>query len=228
LTSEAAELRAREQDKICSLLVGGLSLNRVCKLRNMPAMTTVMRWLREDAAFARQYALARESQADTLADRIIDLADKVTPWSANADRVRIDALKWVAAKLKPQKYGDRLDLALPPASPDPVTVPNQIEVGRRLAYSIARAAHLEEQKRREPRLLEGRAETVEPAAPAPAPEERPMRLDPVEALKKHGEDLERVRQETMHITPGERGGVRRDYPRAITGRRPLTGGRGEE
>jgi len=57
-----------------------------------------------------------------------------------------------------------------------------------------------------------------------APEERPVQLDPVQALKKHGEDLERVREETMHITPGERGIVRRDWPRVITGRRPLTGG----
>jgi hypothetical protein len=30
----------------------------------------------------------------------------VTPETANADRVRIDALKWIAAKLHPKVYGD--------------------------------------------------------------------------------------------------------------------------
>jgi hypothetical protein len=77
--------------------------------------------------FADQYTRAREEQADTLADEIIQIADEqpeVIPvvdkrtgeliehkldgaflqWQKN----RIEARKWTAMKLKPKKYGDRV------------------------------------------------------------------------------------------------------------------------
>jgi hypothetical protein len=55
------------------------------------------------------YARAREDAADTLADQIRELAGRVErgELEPNAGRVSIDALKWVASKLKPREYGDR-------------------------------------------------------------------------------------------------------------------------
>jgi hypothetical protein len=55
------------------------------------------------------YARAREDCADTLADKICDLARRVETGELdyNAGRVAIDALKWIASKLKPKAYGDR-------------------------------------------------------------------------------------------------------------------------
>ena len=54
--------------------------------------------------------LAREDAADTLADKIQTLADRVEKGELDPHRgrVSIDALKWVASKLKPQSYGDRI------------------------------------------------------------------------------------------------------------------------
>lgn len=98
----------------------------------MPCMTTVFKWLREDEAFAQQYARAREDQADALADEIVAIADEAEV-SAKQDgeeirlaldatavarnRLRVDARKWVASKLKPKKYGERTTLAGDPEAP---------------------------------------------------------------------------------------------------------------
>lgn len=74
----------------------------------MPARQTVYQWLMNDASFSDNYTRAREAQADYYADEIADIADTET--DPNKARVRIDARKWAAGKLKPKVYGDRLHL----------------------------------------------------------------------------------------------------------------------
>lgn len=115
-------------DAICEKLADGKSLRTICSTAAMPSRSTVFRWLAENDAFRDQYARAREDQADTLADEIVSIADKamvgekvkrnaageiierVTGDMVERSKLRIDARKWVAAKLKPKKYGDRLAL----------------------------------------------------------------------------------------------------------------------
>lgn len=77
----------------------------------MPSLTTCMKWLRERADFADQYARAREEQADGYADELIELAHQANETNAQAIRVRADILKWVCSKLKPKRYGERLDVS---------------------------------------------------------------------------------------------------------------------
>jgi hypothetical protein len=73
----------------------------------------------EHDEFRRQYAHARECQADFYAEQIVDIADgkdklEVTEGEPvlvrdhNRDRLRIDARKWFASKLAPKKYGDKV------------------------------------------------------------------------------------------------------------------------
>ncbi len=110
--------------KICRRLAEGESLRGVCADKAMPAISTVMGWLfdgqHED--FSEQYARAREAQAEIRADEIVDIADDDTnDFTADEDgnlvadhehiqrsRLRIDARKWIAAKLLPKRYGDKL------------------------------------------------------------------------------------------------------------------------
>jgi hypothetical protein len=96
--------------RICERIAAGESLVRICKSEAMPSYSTVMKWLTLHADFAERYARAREDQADTLADEIIDIADS-DPDPQRA-RVRVDARKWVASKLKPKKYGDKTETTL--------------------------------------------------------------------------------------------------------------------
>lgn len=112
-------------DRICERIADGESLRAICADEDMPDKSTVMRWLNEREELQDQYARAREIQADALFDDILDIADNgVNDWiEANADepekyngdnvqrsRLRIDARKWMAGKLRPKKYGDKLDL----------------------------------------------------------------------------------------------------------------------
>lgn len=76
---------------------------------DLPAYSTIDKWLTEDSELSERYARAKASQADVLADEIVGLADDCT--DHNKCRLQIDARKWVAAKLKPKKYGDKLDVA---------------------------------------------------------------------------------------------------------------------
>jgi len=100
---------------ICSRLASGEPLVRMCREEGMPSVVTVYRWLASNVDFRNMYARAREDQADTLADEIAEIAD--TEDDPNKARVRIDARKWVAAKLKPRKYGDKMALSGDPEQP---------------------------------------------------------------------------------------------------------------
>lgn len=116
--------------EICGRLASGESLNGICRDEKMPGLTTVYRWIAADDAFRELYARAREDQADTLADEILDIADE-DPTTTVIEKtgqvafdsaaiahqkLRIDTRKWIAAKLKPKKYSDKVDHTL--AGPD--------------------------------------------------------------------------------------------------------------
>ncbi len=99
--------------KICRRLAEGESLRAICADKAMSTISTVMGWLfngkHED--FSEQYTRARQAQAELRADEIIDIADGAEHGGSEAvqaARLRVDARKWVAAKLLPKKYGDKL------------------------------------------------------------------------------------------------------------------------
>jgi hypothetical protein len=90
----------------------------------MPVQSTVYLWLSRFPEFSDMYTKAREDQADTLADEIHAIADQMPMEKIDKEgntsfdsayinwmRLRIDARKWTASKLKPRKYGDRMELA---------------------------------------------------------------------------------------------------------------------
>lgn len=112
-------------DSICEGLIEGKSLRSMCLADDMPSAATVCRWLGEQPQFAEQYARAREEQAETLADEIVDIADGRKPVEdgverdVQRDRLAVDARKWVAAKLKPKKYGDKQLIGSDPDNPLP-------------------------------------------------------------------------------------------------------------
>lgn len=112
-------------DLICADLALGMSLRSICRCDDRPDMTTVMRWLREREEFRQQYARAKEEAADGLVEEMLEIAD--TPVEGvrtkhTADgveetredmlghrRLQVDTRKWIASKLKPKKYGDKIE-----------------------------------------------------------------------------------------------------------------------
>ena len=112
-------------DDICERLANGESLRRICLTPDYPRQATVFRWLATQTEFREQYRVAREAQADTLADEIIDIADgKRAAYEGNEadvqrDKLSVHARQWVAAKLKPKVYGDKTLIGSDPDNPLP-------------------------------------------------------------------------------------------------------------
>ena len=93
--------------EILGRIAEGESLRRICKDETSPSIVRFYQWLADDEALQKQYAQARDEQADTYADEITEISDdEAIP--ADSRRIRIDARKWIACKLKPKKYGDKL------------------------------------------------------------------------------------------------------------------------
>lgn len=100
--------------KICEEIMEGRSLRSIVRDDDgMPSLSIIFKWLDENAWFLEQYARAKDNQADTNTEDIQDLAKRVVSGEVDpqAARVAIDAYKWTASKLKPKKYGDKLDLS---------------------------------------------------------------------------------------------------------------------
>ena len=116
-------------DTICERIADGESLRSICSDDDMPDKSTVFRWLAKHDEFATKYARARETQADAIFDEMLDIADDgsndwmekrnadgvAIGWQENGEALRrsdlrIKTRQWMASKLQPKKYGDKLDL----------------------------------------------------------------------------------------------------------------------
>ena len=99
----------------------GKSLSTALKAEGMPSYHAVMMMLRNNTQFRDMYEKAIENRADRLAEEILELADEPMPkglegpmasaW-VQQKRMQVDARKWVASKLKPKMYGDRIDVSV--------------------------------------------------------------------------------------------------------------------
>ena len=87
-------------------------MRKICTDDGMPDRGTVVRWMLSDAAFAAKCARAREEQTDLMDDRVLDTVDKVERGELEPDaaRVIISGVCWRAEKLKPKKYGSKVEL----------------------------------------------------------------------------------------------------------------------
>lgn len=128
-------------DAICSRLMDGESLQAICRSAGMPSRVTVLRWLGANEAFRTQYARAREAQAEALADEIVAIADD-EEGDVQRSRLRVDARKWVAAKLLPKKYGDASRVEHTGADGGPIETRelSDVDVARRIAFMLAKGA----------------------------------------------------------------------------------------
>lgn len=99
-------------DEICIRLAEGESLRSICEPEEMPATSTIYRWVSTNETFREHYTHAREDQGESDADRVGDIGNKVAQGLMDpaAGRVAMDAFKWSAGKRKPKKYGERIDL----------------------------------------------------------------------------------------------------------------------
>ena len=107
---------------VCDVIsTSTISLKKLHKLHNdFPEETTVLEWRKRYQEFADLYTQAKMSQAEMFADEIIELSDeagtyidaegneRVDTGSVAKQRLRIDTRKWIASRLAPKVYGDKL------------------------------------------------------------------------------------------------------------------------
>lgn len=95
---------------ICEQLSIGRSLISISKDTNVPSYATIYRWRKNNKDFDTSIAHAREIQADYFLDKQIEIADNATVEDYLLRKFQADNLKWVASKLQPKKYGDKVTL----------------------------------------------------------------------------------------------------------------------
>jgi hypothetical protein len=111
-------------DEICELVATtSKSMKTICKMVGI-SYQTHLNWIRTTPEYFDQYARAKEDQSDLLIEEMIDIADdssgdekvtadgvvKMDSEYVQRSRIRIDTRKWIASKLKPKKYGDKVDV----------------------------------------------------------------------------------------------------------------------
>jgi len=136
-------------EDVCNTLVDGWSLRdiaeemdhnhmrkhgkpreRAGKRARMHA-TTILRWIESASERVKMYEDAREMQADAYFSEILQLSNEKIPLTifgsfdsaaVQDKKLRLEALKYIASKLAPKRYGEKLDLTsggdkIPPMSP---------------------------------------------------------------------------------------------------------------
>lgn len=96
-------------DAICERISNGESLKHITDGDDMPSRVTVHAWLIKYPEFLNKYESAREMQADVFADEMDDIA-KDSSLDVQRARLIIDTRKWTSSKLRPKKYGDKIDM----------------------------------------------------------------------------------------------------------------------
>jgi hypothetical protein len=95
-----------------------LGLPTLCSINaHWPKYQTIFRWISENRnGFSDMYAKAKESQADFLTESILVVIDKPETYiddngqernDVGMLRLKVDAFKWQASKLRPKKWGDK-------------------------------------------------------------------------------------------------------------------------
>lgn len=125
--------RPGAESELMHLIATGTSLNRFITERGF-AYNTVRDWIDKSPERSAKYARAREDRADHFADEIVAIGDEATVedvLDANGEvvgvrfdatavarnRLRVDARKWIAARMKPRVYGERTTVAGDPEAP---------------------------------------------------------------------------------------------------------------
>ena len=120
-TAAEREIKFR---KIIKAIELGASLRSALKSNAPLSSSTFAKWCDGDDSMAKRYACATLLRAEVIFEDILSIADenyKDTYTDENGQdrtdhdvvqrsKLRIDARKWVLAKMHPTKYGDKLDV----------------------------------------------------------------------------------------------------------------------
>jgi hypothetical protein len=150
--------------EICRRLADGETLRAICRDEAMPDERTVRTWAVGNASFSPQYAKAREIGYWGMADELLEIADdgqndtykdehgvyKIDQEAIARSRLRVDTRKWLLSKALPKVYGDKLTAEVTGKDGGPIEelITNLPELGRHVAFLLARGLHAQEEEER--------------------------------------------------------------------------------
>ena len=91
---------------ICEGIAAGKPLLAICEADHMPDRVTVWRWQQQHHEFRNMILAAREFGADALAEQCLVIADG--SGDVRRDMVKIATRRWLASKIAPRRYGERV------------------------------------------------------------------------------------------------------------------------
>lgn len=105
--------------EILNRIADGRSVRSICTDEDMPAKSTVFKWLMLHKEFADQYARACDQRAEAIFEETLEIADDSARDYMDTEngpvfnqehvqraRLRVDTRKWFVSKLAPKKYGE--------------------------------------------------------------------------------------------------------------------------
>ena len=112
------------KNEVINRISNGESLLNICRDDKMPCRDTIFEWLSRDKEFSDKYDRAREIRADRIFDEILEIADDSSDDYVKGDegeivlnreaieraKLKIDARKWILAKMVPKKYSEKMEL----------------------------------------------------------------------------------------------------------------------
>lgn len=122
-TKAQAKLSAVGMDEICARTADCIPMRTIAADIGVD-WSTLAAYINATPERIQQYARAREAMADKHADDILQIADdgksdtyidddgnvRTDQEVIARSRLRVDARKWLASKMAPKKYGDKLDV----------------------------------------------------------------------------------------------------------------------
>ncbi len=115
---------------ILQRVADGESIRSICRDDAMPSLSAFFRWIVEKPEFKEQYDAATDVRAETIFEEALEIADTIligekvktsddgentktetqTGDMVDRARLKVDTRKWFLSKLKPKRFGDKLDL----------------------------------------------------------------------------------------------------------------------
>lgn len=104
-----ADTKASTFQAIVDALYLGYTAIEACQRAGISKQTLVT-WIGNDREMADAYARARAEQAHVYADQALLIADEAvrSMEDAQRNRLRVDTRKWLASKMLPRVYGERI------------------------------------------------------------------------------------------------------------------------
>ena len=110
-------------NRICEKITQGMSLKSTVEQdEDLPSLQTIYSWLSKHNNFLDNYTQATQNRTEAQLEELNRLGDIAIQEASNtgdkranavvqAYKLKADNMKWVMSKMKPKKYGDKLELA---------------------------------------------------------------------------------------------------------------------